>query len=76
MLEGYAAGNLVGSNFMGFERLRKKMNLKNADPSGILAEAFSQIEKAMLRPEDPCRTDWLRPLSSSTGPVYLASASR
>ena len=56
MLEGYAAGNLVGSDLMGFERLREKLRLNNTDPSGILAEVFSQIEKAMLRPADPCRT--------------------
>jgi len=52
MLEGYAAGNPVGSEFMGFELLREELRLKNADPSGILGEAFTQIEKSMRRPAE------------------------
>ena len=72
MLEGYAAGNLVSSDFMGCERLRKKLRLNNADPSGILAEVFSQIEKAMVRPADPCRTR----LAASPFLLHRPSASR
>jgi hypothetical protein len=33
-----------------------KTAAQNADPGGIRAEVFSQIEKAMLRSADPCRT--------------------
>lgn len=72
MLEGYAAGDLVGSDLMGFERLREKLRLNNTDPSGILAEVFSQIEKAMLRPADPCRTG----LAASPFLLHGPSASR
>jgi hypothetical protein len=52
MLEGYAAGNPVGSDFMGFELLREELRSKNVDQSGILGEAFTQIEKAMMRPAE------------------------
>ena len=52
MLEDYAAGNPVGREFMGFELLREELRLKNADPSGILGEAFTQIEKAMRSPAE------------------------
>ena len=52
MLEGYAAGNPVGSDFMGFELLREELRLKNADPSGSLGEAFTQIEKSMRSPAE------------------------
>ena len=52
MLEGYAAGSPVGSEFMGFELLREELRLKNADPSGILGEAFTQIEKSMRSPAE------------------------
>ena len=50
MLEGYAAGGPVGSEFMGFELLREELKLKNADPSGVISEAFTQIEKSMSNP--------------------------
>ena len=50
MLEGYAAGSPVGSEFMGFELLREEMRVKNSDPTGVLSEAFTQIEKAMRNP--------------------------
>ena len=50
MLEGYAAGGPVGSEFMGFELLREEMRVKNSDPTGVLSEAFTQIEKAMRNP--------------------------
>jgi hypothetical protein len=52
MLEGYAAGSPVGSEFMGFELLREELRLKNADPSGSLGEAFTQIEKSMRSPAE------------------------
>jgi hypothetical protein len=52
MLEGYAAGNPVGSEFMGFELLREEMRVKNSDPTGVLSEAFTQIEKAMSNPAE------------------------
>ena len=50
MLEGYAAGDPVGSDFMGFAALREELRLKNADPSGIVGEAFAEIEKSMKSP--------------------------
>jgi hypothetical protein len=52
MLEGYAAGNPVGSEFMGFELLREELQVKKADPSGVLSEAFTQIEKSMRNPAE------------------------
>ncbi len=52
MLEGYAAGNPVGSEFMGFELLREELRSKNADPNGVLCEAFTQIEKSMRSPAE------------------------
>jgi hypothetical protein len=52
MLEGYAAGNPVGSEFMGFELLREEMRVKKADPTGVLSEAFTQIEKSMRNPAE------------------------
>ena len=52
MLEGYAAGSPVGSEFMGFELLREEMRLKKADPTGVLSEAFTQIEKSMRNPAE------------------------
>ena len=52
MLEGYAAGGPVGSEFMGFELLREELRLKKADPTGVLCEALTQIEKAMRNPAE------------------------
>ena len=52
MLEGYAAGGPVGSEFMGFELLREEMRVKNSDPTGVLSEAFTQIEKSMNNPAE------------------------
>ena len=52
MLEGYAAGGPVGSEFMGFELLREEMRTKNSDPTGVLSEAFTQIEKVMRDPTE------------------------
>jgi hypothetical protein len=52
MLEGYAAGNPVGSEFMGFELLREELQVKKADPTGVLSEAFTQIEKSMRNPAE------------------------
>ena len=52
MLEGYAAGSPVGSEFMGFELLREEMRLKKSDPTGVLSEAFTQIEKSMNNPAE------------------------
>jgi hypothetical protein len=52
MLEGYAAGSPVGSEFMGFELLREEMRTKNSDPTGVLSEAFTQIEKSMNNPAE------------------------
>jgi hypothetical protein len=52
MLEGYAAGSPVESEFMGFELLREELKTKNADPTGVLCEAFTQIEKAMRSPAE------------------------
>jgi hypothetical protein len=50
ILEGYASGEAVGSEFMGFELLREELRAKNSDPGGILEDAFSQIEKSIRRP--------------------------
>ena len=52
MLEGYAAGSPVGSEFMGFELLREEMRVKNADPTGVFSEALTQIEKSMRNPAE------------------------
>ena len=52
MFEGYAAGNPVGSEFMGFELLREELRRKKADPTGIISEALTQIEKAMRSPAE------------------------
>ena len=52
MLEGYAAGSPVGSEFMGFELLREELKTKNADPTGVLSEALTQIEKVMRSPAE------------------------
>lgn len=52
MLEGYAAGNPVGSEFMGFELLREELRVKKADPTGVLCEALTQIEKSMRSPAE------------------------
>ncbi len=52
MLEGYAAGSPVGSEFMGFELLREELRFKKADPTGVLCEALTQIEKAMRNPAE------------------------
>jgi hypothetical protein len=52
MLEDYAAGGPVGSEFMGFELLREELKLKNADPSGVISEALTEIEKSMRRPAE------------------------
>ena len=52
MLEGYAAGNPVGSEFMGFELLREELRFKKADPTGVLCEALTQIEKSMRNPAE------------------------
>ena len=52
MLEGYAAGSPVGSEFMGFELLREELRFKKADPTGVLCEALTQIEKSMRNPAE------------------------
>ena len=52
MFEGYAAGNPVGSEFMGFELLREELRFKKADPTGVLCEALTQIEKSMRSPAE------------------------
>lgn len=52
MLEGYAAGEPVGSEFMGFELLKEELRAHNADPGGVLDNAFGQIEKSMRRPAE------------------------
>ncbi len=52
MLEGYAAGEPVGSEFMGFELLREELRSHNADPGGVLDNAFGEIEKSMRRPAE------------------------
>jgi hypothetical protein len=52
MLEGYAAGGPVGSEFMGFELLREELRFKKADPTGVLCDALTQIEKAMRNPAE------------------------
>jgi len=52
MLEGYAAGSPVGSEFMGFELLREELKTKNADPTGVISEALTQIEKVMRSPAE------------------------
>ena len=52
MLEGYAAGSPVGSEFMGFELLREELRFKKADPTGVLGEALTQIEKSMRNPAE------------------------
>jgi hypothetical protein len=52
MLEGYAAGEPVGSEFMGFELLREELRAHNADPDGVLDNAFGEIEKSMRRPAE------------------------
>jgi hypothetical protein len=50
ILDGYASGEAVGSEFMGFELLREEPRAKTADPGGILEDAFSQIKKSMRSP--------------------------
>ncbi len=52
LLEGYAAGNPVGSEFMGFELLREELKMRNSDPSGVIGEALTQIEKSMRSPAE------------------------
>ena len=52
MLEGYAAGSPVGSEFMGFELLREELQQKKADPTGVLGDALTQIEKSMRNPAE------------------------
>jgi hypothetical protein len=37
---------------MGFELLREELKTKNADPTGVISEALTQIEKAMRDPAD------------------------
>ena len=52
LLEGYAAGSPVESEFMGFELLREELRVKKADPSGVISEALTQIEKSMRNPAE------------------------
>jgi hypothetical protein len=51
MLEGYAAGEPVGSEFMGFELLREELRSHNADPTGDRARGAVITRAAGHRPQ-------------------------
>ena len=52
MLEQYAAGQPVGSDFMGFPSLKEELEKTSPQQAAALGEAFAAIEKAMLRPAE------------------------
>jgi hypothetical protein len=52
MLERYAAGQPVGSDFMGFPSLKEELEKTSPQQAATLGEAFAAIEKAMLRPAE------------------------
>jgi hypothetical protein len=52
MLERYAAGQPVGSDFMGFPSLKEELEKTSPQQAAALGEAFAAIEKAMLRPAE------------------------
>jgi len=52
MLERYANGQPVGSDFMGFELLRKELARTSPERSDGLGAAFTAIERAMHRPAE------------------------
>lgn len=52
MLERYAEGQPVGSEFMGFELLKEELTKSSPERAVALGEAFTEIEKVMRRPAD------------------------
>ena len=52
LLERYAAGQPVGSDFMGFPSLKEELEKTSPQQAATLGEAFAAIEKAMLRPAE------------------------
>jgi hypothetical protein len=52
MLERYAAGQPVGSDFMGFPSLREELEKTSPEQAAAIGEALAAIEKAMLRPAE------------------------
>jgi hypothetical protein len=52
MLEQYAAGQPVGSDFMGFPSLKEELEKNSPEQAAPLSEVFTAIEKAMLRPAE------------------------
>jgi len=52
MLQRYAEGQPVGSDFMGFTLLEEEIAKTNPDQAGPIGDALAAIEKAMLRPAE------------------------
>ena len=52
MLERYAEGAPVGSEFMGFELLKEELAKTSPDRSDAVGEALAAIEKVMRRPAE------------------------
>ena len=50
MLEGYAAGQQVGSEFMGFDLLKEELVKSSPEKGGMVAEAIAEIEKVIRQP--------------------------
>jgi len=52
MLEGYAVGDRVGSEFMGFHLLQEELVAKNPAQAELVGAALAAIEKSMLQPAE------------------------
>ncbi|MEI7781075.1 MAG: hypothetical protein WCJ18_04015 [Planctomycetota bacterium] len=52
MLEGYAAGDCVGSEFMGFNLLVEELLRENPAQAEAIGAALAEIEKSMLQPAE------------------------
>lgn len=52
MLQRYAEGQPVGSDFMGFTLLKEEITKTNPDQAGPVGDALAAIEKVMLRPAE------------------------
>jgi len=52
MLERYAKGEPVGSDFMGFELLKEELASTSPERAAVIGEALTAIEKAMRRPAE------------------------
>ncbi len=50
LLEGYTAGESVGSEIIGFPSLRDAVIAENPEVGGILAEGLTRIEKVFRQP--------------------------